>query len=436
MKERDKWKEVELRSEEVQEVMGQIPSWILRWGATLMFIIILAMLIGSIFFKYPDIITAEMTLTGRYPATGIIARNSGKISQLYASEGIKVEKGNLLAVLENAAKTEDLFLLKEILSRNLNKPDSLYAQIITNRELSLGEVQSAYSSFLGQVHEYINHQTLSYYPKKIRQTMAQIWQYKEYYSKIEQQLRVMESQYDIACSQHERDSLLFSRKVLSESEYETAKVILLQSRHSLEGARASLDNLRIQINIQEMDLLDLELQQAEKESILVQSYHRAAEVLQNAIVSWELSYCLISPIEGKITFTTYRTENIYISQGENVFTIVPEESEELLGKAHLPVYRSGKVKVGQRVIIRFNNFPDQEFGSVEGKVSSISLVPSDESYLLEIDLPNGLLTNYSKKLPVSHEAKAKADIVTEDLRLIERLFMPLKKILKESFENS
>ena len=273
-------------------------------------------------------------------------------------------------------------------------------------ELSLGEVQSAYSNFLSQIHEYVNHRTLDYYPKKIIQTQKQIGQYKDYALKIEQQLRVMESQYEIACSQFERDSLLFSRQVLSDFEYETAKATLLQSRHSLEGSPASLDHLKIQISSQETALLDLELQQAEKENTLTQAYHRAAEALQNAINGWELNYCLISPIRGKITFTTYRTENLYVAQGDNVFTVVPEESDELLRKAYLPVYRSGKVKTGQRVIIRFNNYPDQEFGFVEGRVSSVSLVPSDENYLVEITLPNGLTTNYSKELPASQEMKA------------------------------
>lgn len=430
---RKKWKDVELRSEEVQEVMGQIPPWILRWGITLLFIIVFALLIVSIFFKYPDVITAEMTLTGRYPATGIIARSSGKISHLYVSEGTRVENGRLLAVLENAAHTEDVFWLKGIISETQNNPDSISRTLTGKGELSLGDVQSAYSSFLTQIHDYMNHHTLDYYPKKISQTKKQIGQYKEYASKIEQQLRVMESQYEIALNQYERDSLLFSRQVLSDFEYETAKSTLLQSRHSLEGSRASLDNLKIQISSQETTLLDLELQQAEKESTLMQAWLRAAEALQNVINSWELNYCLISPINGKITFTTYRTENLYVAQGDNVFTVVPEESDDLLGKAYLPVYRSGKVKAGQRVIIRFNNYPDQEFGFVEGLVSSVSLVPSDESYLVEITLPNGLNTNYGKELPASQEMKATADIVTEDLRLIERFFMPLKKVLKEGF---
>ena len=163
------------------------------------------------------------------------------------------------------------------------------------------------------------------------------------------------------------------------------------------------------------------------------NYYTSSEQLSNAISSWELNYCLTSPIVGKVTFTKYWNENQFVQTGENVFTIVPNEEDELVGKALLPITRSGKVKTGQKVIIRFVNYPDQEFGIVEGIVNSISLVPTNNNYLVEITLPNGLKTNYKKTLTVTHEMKATAEIVTENLSLLERFLMPIKKILKESF---
>lgn len=41
---------MELRSEEVQEVMGEIPHWILRWGITLIAFFVIAFGIFSFFF--------------------------------------------------------------------------------------------------------------------------------------------------------------------------------------------------------------------------------------------------------------------------------------------------------------------------------------------------------------------------------------------------
>jgi HlyD family secretion protein len=189
--------------------------------------------------------------------------------------------------------------------------------------------------------------------------------------------------------------------------------------------------MQIQIGDLETTLLDLELQQTERESVLQQNYRTGAEQLMNAIHGWELNYCLTAPIDGKVTFTKYWSENQYVQAGETVCTVVPSEKESLIGKALLPIQRSGKVQEGQRVIIRFANFPDQEFGVVNGTVKSISLVPTENNYQVEIALPEGLMTNYRKTLPVSYEMKASADIVTEDLRLIERFFMPLKRVIKE-----
>ena len=37
----EKKNDIELRSEEVQEVMGEIPSWIIRWGITLLTAVVL-----------------------------------------------------------------------------------------------------------------------------------------------------------------------------------------------------------------------------------------------------------------------------------------------------------------------------------------------------------------------------------------------------------
>ena len=106
----------------------------------------------------------------------------------------------------------------------------------------------------------------------------------------------------------------------------------------------------------------------------------------------------------------------------------------------MPITRSGKVKVGQKVNIRFVNFPDNEYGITKGIVKNISMVPTKDAqgmnyYTVEIELPEGLTTNYNKELPYLPEMQAQADIVTENISLLERFFMPLRKIWTEGMEN-
>jgi len=429
-------KEIEVQSEELHEVMGKIPPWILRQGITVLFVIIIVILIGSYFFKYPDVIPTEMTLTGRYPVAQVVSRASGKISELYFLDGQSVSKNTRLAIIENSASTEDVLFLKLLLEQHRNNPDSILMIVrkdIEKKELSLGDIQPAYSSFMNSLNEYDNYYSLNYYSKRIENTGNQIQKYHIYYANQQRQHAVVEKQYLLAVQQYSRDSVLHKQGVISLSDYDNATASLLQNRYSLENGYASLENLLIQIGEMENNLLDLELQQSEKVSVLMHNYHTATEQLVNAISSWELNYCLTTPIDGKVTFTRFWNENQFVQAGENTFTIVPDEEDELIGKALLPIIRSGKVEIGQRVIIRFVNYPDQEFGMVEGIVNSIPLVPTDNNYLVEITLPNGLKTNYKKALPITHEMKASAEIVTEDLSLLERFLMPVKKIFKEGF---
>lgn len=308
-------KEIELRSEEVQEVMGQIPAWIVRWGITILFIVVLALLVGSYFFTYPDMVETEMTLTSREPVVEVVARSSGKISELYVSNGQEVKSGAPLAVIENTAKTDDVFRLKKLLVRYKEEPERLNYYLLQDMWL-LGDIQSAYMSL--------------------------------------------------------------ASKDISARDYRASVGQLLASIHS-----------------------------------------------------WEMAYCLMAPAEGKVQLLLQEAPNQYLSSGNIFARIVPKEGESWMGRALLPLQRSGKVKVGQRVIVRFTNFPDQEFGIVNGRLSSVSLVPSEDNYMIEIVFPDGLITNYGKSLPVFYEMKATAEIVTDDSRLIERFFLPLKKILKE-----
>ena len=423
---------VELRSEELQEVMGKMPSWIVRWGVTTLFAVVLAIVIGSFFFKYPDVIVTNMTLSSRESVAHIVARSSARISKLYVSDGDIVKSGDHLAILENPASTDDVFMLKGWLDESAKTIDDAYDNFPQN-EYSLGDIQSSYIGFLRTLNEYSNYRNLNYYPQKISSTEKRLSEYNNYHTGLKRQYSVVEEQYIISKQQFARDSSLFARGVISLSEFENAQKSLLQQQHSLESANISIENTNIQISNLRETLLDLKLQQTEKERTMEQEYRSAQEQLQNALATWELSYCLTAPLDGRVTFVNYWNENQFATAGNPVFSVVPGNNTEFIGISMLPLLRSGKVREGQRVIIRFANYPDQEFGIVNGIVNSVSLVPSGENYRVEIGLPNGLTTNYGKTLPSLQELQGTAEIVTEELRLIERFFMPVKRMFKEGF---
>jgi HlyD family secretion protein len=226
--------------------------------------------------------------------------------------------------------------------------------------------------------------------------------------------------------------------VVSTEELEKSRAQYLQSELSRENMKSTLNNMRIQIGQLKESLLDTRHQDTETLNQLQTSLQTLENQLKTAIEEWELTYVLKAPIDGKVTFTSYWTVNQNVTAGSEVFAVVliPGSSSFFIGKALLPIARSGKVKEGQRVNIHLDNFPDTEFGTLKGTVKNISKVAVKEAngvyYTVEIALPDGLKTTYRKELPNLPDLQGHADIVTEDVSLLERFFLPIKKILREN----
>ncbi|HEX7584918.1 MAG TPA: hypothetical protein VF373_09540 [Prolixibacteraceae bacterium] len=109
---------------------------------------------------------------------------------------------------------------------------------------------------------------------------------------------------------------------------------------------------------------------------------------------------------------------------------VYDKQSQIIGRISLTFKDARKVAIGQKVNIRFENFPYMEFGYLKGKVKNISLMPSNENYIVEVELPQDMKTNYDIQLNFSQEMKGSAEIITEDLRLIQRFLNPLKSLLQ------
>lgn len=430
-------RQVELRSEEFQEVLGSVPSWILRRGISLIGIIVLITLIGSAIFKYPDIITTTMSLTGSIPAAGLVARTSGKIQEINITDKQNVQAGDYLAVIENPADTKDIQTLKQYIEELNQKIDTIIS--LPSKDLNLGSMQSLYSSFYITLFDYYEFKRLQYYSRKIDFMKERIGQHYGYYKSMLGQKNIINEQLQLNRNQYQRDSLLNKRGVISSEELEISRNQYLQGYLSLENIRSTIQNTEIQITQMQENLLDTEYQYQDKKNQLETQLKTYISQLLTEIQAWELNYVLITPIDGQVTFTNYWIRNQNVTTGETVFTVIPQDEGKIIGKARMPLTRSGKVRPGQKVNIRFSNFPDNEFGIVVGYVKIISMVPVKDAqgvgyYTVEIELPEGLNTTYKKTLPFLPEMQAQADIITVDISLLERFFMPLRKIWTEGVE--
>lgn len=165
--------------------------------------------------------------------------------------------------------------------------------------------------------------------------------------------------------------------------------------------------------------------------MLLKSVIQSFNQLKSAIKNWETQYVLKSNIDGKIAFSNYWKTNQTVNQGDLIFTIIPTESTSFIAKLKTPATNSGKLKIGQKVNIKLENYPEAEFGTLQAKVNYISLIQDkDGNYLILADLPKALVTSYKKPIEFKQEMRGRAEIITNDLRLIERFFYQIKDIFK------
>lgn len=49
--------------DDVQEILGKIPAWIVRWGISIVFIVLIGILIGCHFIRFPYVISAKIEIS-------------------------------------------------------------------------------------------------------------------------------------------------------------------------------------------------------------------------------------------------------------------------------------------------------------------------------------------------------------------------------------
>ncbi len=414
---------VNLRSDEVQEILGRPPRGIVRWGITVVMGVVVGLVVGSYFVKYPDVVEATITVSSENLPADVVARTSGKIDTLMVEEQQEVREGEMLAMLENTASLDDVLLLKE-------RVDS----VVDGEALRLGELQEAYAAYRKARADYDYFVEADYHHKKMVSARKQIATQRGLLEGNRRQLALSERQCKAAHKLFEMDSLLYKERALSLSDYQTAQSNYTAQVQALESSRMGIDNGRLAILQLEQTVFDLEQQYNDTKQQLVLALTLAREQLLSQIDHWEQTYVLRAPCDGKVTLTKYWQKNQNVAAGEVVVTVVPDSSAHMVGKIELPLRGAGKVEVGQCVNIKFDNYPYMEYGMVKDTIRTMALVPvktqAGNVYVLEVTLPERLVSTYGKELPFTQSMTGTAEIITEDRRLIEQFLNPIKSVLK------
>lgn len=360
------------------------------------------------------------------------------MERILVRNGDSIKSEAILGVIRSNANYYDILSIE---SNLMLVNDSVLNLVVFDRwiykQYNLGDLQSEWTSFYSACLKYRAYIERAVIDQKKELLREQIDKQTEYYFQMKNQADILKEDLQYEEKGHRRDSSLFIHKVMSEAEYEESARKLLKTRNNVISFKSQITSTELSILQNKQQIIELSIQQDDEILSMEQEINSSRKKLLALIRNWELSYLLVSPIDGIVSFVRKWDEGQFINIGETFLTVVPKEEYNVVGIVKIPQESFGKIETGQKVNVRLNGYPYMEYGLLIGVVGHISSVPEEATvqqaspqYTAEIIFPNGMKSSYGKKLKLIQKMSGTAEIITEERSLMMRLIDPIVTLLK------
>lgn len=423
--------------ESIQDILGNTPGWLLKWGISVVLFAIVIFLFLAWLIKYPDTLDAPLVITSEQPPIPVVAKVSGELDTILVKNEVYVEAGAELARINTPTNINDLIIVKHFLKSTLDFNTSKeYLNTSPPKFLELGEISNSYNNLVQRIEsfQYILGNKSDFL--KIQSIEKEIQQIIKLNKSLVKQEDLFEDDLTLTEKQYIRNKELEDADVISKFERENAESELLKHKRELENFKTNritnevrIQNLRTQIN-------DIKSERENLHSTNVLGIRQQIDNLNSEIKNWEDKFIIVAPIDGQLSFSSIWSSRQYVQAENTIFTIVPNKSKgKTIAISKLPILGSGRVKKDNKVLIKLDAYPYQEFGSLETKVEGIGLVPEKSengsmNFRLTFNLKDTLITNYNIVIPFQQNMLGTATIITEERSILDRVFHQLTSLIK------
>ena len=108
---------VEVYSRENNDMLGDMPEWLIHTGSYIVYGLIVFLIAGTALFKYPDTIRKTITIDDLGSAEWITANQAGMIDRFFVENQSPVQKNDTLGILKNTALLEDVQTFCRVLTK-------------------------------------------------------------------------------------------------------------------------------------------------------------------------------------------------------------------------------------------------------------------------------------------------------------------------------
>jgi HlyD family secretion protein len=426
-----------LRSAELSEIISNKPGFLIRWGISIFFLILLLIVGATFFIHYPDVVSAKAKLTSVNAPKEVKVKTGGKLVKLNTAEGSVVKQNDILGFIESRANHNYVINLSNIVDTmqqflNENKTAEAVAifELFTKSQSSsqsdafpplLGEIEGA--AFIQSFILFKQYLSSGYYFKKKTMLLSDMTYLQRLHTNLLEQKKMEEEDVGLAKETLDANKSLHDDTVISRLDYRNEKSKYIGKAMSIPQITSTIISNESNQHEKQKEILQLENEIAQQKSVFTQ----ALNTLKAQLDEWRNNYLLIAPVDGKIAFAGFVQENQQLRADQTICYVNPENSN-YYAEVYIPQNNFGKVKQGQKILLKLPAYPFQEFGALEGRLDFISNIATDSGYIAKVVFTNGLKTNYNKPVQYRDGLMAQGEIITADLKLSDRLLNSIKQI--------
>lgn len=415
-------------SDEMLDILGETPSWIIRSGTIIFTMILAAFFFGTWLIKYPEVLKGNALVTTKVPILRVVSPMSGRMTRLLGKDEMMVKKGDILAETENTTRLENIPTMQNLIAQTKGFLQNTNRKItFPNSSFVWGDLQEDFNLIRQSYLDYKRLQSDDYQDIQIQNMKRQAQSLKELAQLNERQKEINDEEFLNAEQRYSTDEKLFKDGVTSNNDYLKSKNKRLERIREKEDFQKDIIDNELKISKLERTLKDFDYLHLEKKRLSLDNIERSLYNIENSLRNWRQNYLITAPADGKLVFLKNLTENQYIKSTDTLFAVLPAQ-DEFIASVDIPVKGMGKAHEGQKVIIKLDDYPFQEFGMLQGEVISMAPSINVRSYRVMVKLTNGLKSTYNQQFRIKSEMAGTAEIVTADLRLIERAFYGLRKL--------
>lgn len=417
--------EVKIVSEEFGDILSKAPHWILRWGSLSILTIIVFFVVISSFVKYPTVVNGNLKLTTQNIPVKVVSKSGGKLDELFFKEADDVRAGDKLALVETTIPEKSVDCLRAAIPKIHAFVEDRVKVINLNPDLAFGDLQGEYNELVKSVSLYRQLLTTAYYSSKITNLKEQIGHRKQLESIAHNQRVLIEKEVRNASRKYDTDKKLAEAGVMASVEFLEEENVFIKQQAELENSKKYEEEIRISVLEYENQLNTLTFEFREKERVYKETIQQSLKSLESSIDGWRQNYVIEAPIAGKVYLSRKISEKQFINAGDAIFTIVPSD-EKYICEVNVPAYGFGKVKQGQRVRVKLDGYPYNEFGQLMGIVEQVPEIPYEEQdnasihYRVLVNLTS-FKTSYNRELTLKPEMTGVGEILTDELTLLQRI---------------